>query len=77
MSQFHGSSYGKIISNYNESVFFDVNTIDSLKSHLDHIWNLTVPKYTGWSGIGAVQCPSNKEEIQYQFTQDDLNLILK
>ena len=76
-TSFISSGYGHILTSYNESVFFQATTLQDLESKVSNIWHLTVPKYTGWSGVGAVQCPLDKETISYQFSKDDLDSILK
>ena len=78
LTKFIRTGYGRHYSKlYSESVFYVANSLTELNSNIDTVWKITVPKYTGWSGIGAVQCPSDKETISYKITQDDLDLILK
>ena len=77
LSEFLSNGYGNLYKMYNESIFYRTGILSDLKLSINTIWNMTVPKYTGWSGVGATQCPLDKEVISYQFTQEDLNLILK
>lgn len=77
LTKFISTGYGHYSKLYSESVFYMANSLTELNSNIDTIWKITVPKYTGWGGIGAVQCPSDKETISYKITQDDLDLILK
>ena len=76
-TSFISSRYGNILRSYNESVFFQATTLQDLELKVGNIWHLTVPKYKGWSGVGAAQCPLEKATISYQFTKDDLDSILK
>jgi len=77
LTKFISTGYGHYSKLYSDSVFYTVNSLTELNLNIDTIWKITIPKYTGWSGIGAVQCPLDKETISYKITQDDLDLILK